>query len=81
VKEENVPVDVQLSLQYVIIPQLFFRGGFTTLGSGYFAGLGWQMHGFRIDVATSYHQQLGFTPGILLLANLGKAKESDSNSK
>jgi hypothetical protein len=74
IMEESQPVDVQLGLQYAIIPQLFFRGGFATQNSSYYVGLGWQLSGFRVDIATSYHQQLGFSPGVLLLANFGKRK-------
>lgn len=74
-KEENMPVNVNLALHYQLIPQLFVRGGIASQTSSYFAGLGLQLSGFRLDVATSFHPQLGVSPGILLLYNFGKKQE------
>ena len=41
-----------------------------------FTGLGVAWKNFRLDVSGSYHPQLGFSPGIMLLTNFGKEKTS-----
>jgi hypothetical protein len=76
-KEENQPVNVNLGIHYQLIDQLFIRGGISSQTSSYFAGLGLQLSGFRLDVATSFHPQLGVSPGVLLLYNFGKKKEEN----
>jgi hypothetical protein len=76
-KEESQPVNVNLGIHYQLIEQLFIRGGISSLTSSYFAGLGLQLSDFRLDVATSFHPQLGVSPGVLLLYNFGKKKEEN----
>lgn len=73
-KEESQPVNVNLGLHYQMIDQLFVRGGISTQTSAYYAGLGLQLSGFRLDLAMSFHQQLGVSPGLLLLYHFGKNK-------
>jgi len=79
-KEENLPVDVQAGIHYSFLPQFFVRGGIATQTSNYFAALGFQLPAFRIDIAASYHQQLGWSPGILLVARFGKQKNATTSS-
>lgn len=74
-KEEGQEVNVNLALHYQIIPQLFIRGGITSVTSSYFAGLGIQLATFRLDLATSFHPQLGVSPGVVLLYSFGQKKE------
>lgn len=76
-KEEGQNLNVNLGFQYSILPELFFRGGIATQTSNYFGGIGLKLKDFRIDIATSYHPQLGLTPGVLLLMNLGKQKQEN----
>lgn len=78
-KEEGQNLNVNLGFQYSILPQFFFRGGIATQTSNYFGGFGLNLKDFRIDIATSYHPQLGLTPGVLLLLNIGKPKEATNN--
>lgn len=78
IKEENQPVDVQAAIHYAFLPQFFVRGGVATQTSNYFAAVGFQLPAFRIDISGSYHQQLGWSPGILLLAKFGKNKSAES---
>jgi hypothetical protein len=80
-KEEGQNLNVNLGFQYSILPQLFFRGGIATQTSNYFGGIGLNLKDFRIDIATSYHPQLGLTPGVLLLLNLGKQKQENQKDK
>ncbi len=76
-KEEGQTVNVNLGIHYQLIEQLFIRGGIASQTSSYFAGLGLQLSGFRLDVATSFHPQLGVSPGVLLLYNFGKKEEEN----
>jgi hypothetical protein len=67
VKEEDKPVNVVAGVQYNFAKQFFGRAGFMS-------GLSWK--NLRLDIAGSYHPQLGFSPGIMLLTNFGvKEKE------
>jgi hypothetical protein len=75
IKEENLPVDVQAAVHYSFLPQFFIRGGIATQNASFFTGIGFKLPAFRIDLAASYRQQLGWTPGVLLLANFGKSRE------
>ena len=74
IKEENKPLNVIGGVQYHFAKQFFARAGFLSeTGSG-FAGFGVGFSNLRLDVATSYHPQLGFSPGILLLVNFKEKK-------
>jgi hypothetical protein len=73
VKEENQPVNVTGGVQYHFKKQFFARAGFRSDNNTGFAGIGFMASDFRIDVATSFHPQLGISPGILLIYNFKKA--------
>jgi hypothetical protein len=70
VKEENQLINVTGGVQYHFKKQFFARAGFRSDNSTGFAGIGFLYNGFRIDVATNFHPQLGISPGILLIYNL-----------
>ncbi|MEI9911792.1 MAG: hypothetical protein WDO71_20355 [Bacteroidota bacterium] len=72
IKEEDQPVNVNAGIQYKFIPQLLVRAGMSTSTSSAWIGLGLFLKSFRIDVTTSYHPQLGITPGLLLLFNFNE---------
>jgi hypothetical protein len=74
-KEESQPLNVNVAMHYQLIPQLFVRGGIASQTSNYFAGLGLALADLRLDIATSFHPQLGVSPGIVLLYNFGKNKD------
>lgn len=69
-KEEDQPVNVNAGFQYKFIPQLLVRAGMSSATSSAWLGVGLTIKSFRLDVTTSYHPQLGITPGLLLLFNL-----------
>lgn len=75
VKEEDKPVNVIGGMQYQFAKQFFMRGGFMSESSTAFAGVGIGFKNLRLDVAGSYHPQLGFSPGLLLMANFGNKKD------
>ncbi len=71
-KEEDKPINVTGGFQYHFSKQFFARAGFVSESSIAYAGAGVGFKSFRLDVSASYHQQLGVSPGILFIANLGK---------
>ncbi len=75
VKEENQSLNVNAGFQYQFVKQFFIRAGIATQTTNYFVGLGFRLKDFRLDIATSYHPQLGLSPGLLLLFDFGKKKE------
>jgi hypothetical protein len=76
VKEEDKPINVVAGVQYNFAKQFFARAGFMSESTTAFAGLGLSWKNLRLDVAGSYHPQLGLSPGIMLLTNFGKDKKS-----
>src|SRR6185369_637206 len=68
-KEEDQPVNVNAGIQYKFLPQLLARGGVSTAASSFYLGIGIGWKSIRLDVTTSYHQQLGITPGLMLIFN------------
>ena len=69
IKEEDKAINVVGGVQYHFAKQFFARVGFLSESSTVFAGAGVGFGNLRLDVAGSYHPQLGFSPGILLLSN------------
>lgn len=71
-KEEDQPINVNAGMQYKFIPQLMARLGVSSATSSGWLGIGLTIRSFRLDITTSYHQQLGITPGLLLLYQFNK---------
>ncbi len=71
-KEEGFAVGVRAMVDYAILSSLRFKIGVASGSSSVIAGLAFQHKGFRVDVLTAYHQQLGFSPGSALLFPFGK---------
>ncbi len=69
VKEEDLPVNVNVGLQYNFKKQFFVRAGIATETTNSYAGAGISWKNFRLDVSGNYHPQLEFTPGLLLIIN------------
>jgi len=74
-KEEDQPVNVNAGFQYKFLPQLLARAGMSSATSSAWVGLGLSLKSFRLDITTSYHSQLGITPGLLLLFNFKEKEE------
>ncbi len=72
VKEENFSVNLNTGIQYRFEKQFFARMGIATATSTGYAGVGISWNNLRLDVTGSYHPQLGLTPGLLLIFNVGK---------
>lgn len=74
VKEEDKPVNVIAGVQYQFVRQFFARGGFLSESSTVFVGVGAGWKNLRVDIAASYHPQLGLSPGVLFISNFGDKK-------
>lgn len=72
VKEEDQPVNVNTGIQYKLLPQLLTRIGLETATSAVWAGIGMTWKTFRVDVMTSFHPQLGLSPGLLIIFNFNQ---------
>lgn len=75
IKEEDKPINVTAGVQYQFTKQFFARAGFLSESSTVFAGAGVRFKNLRVDVAGSYHPQLGISPAVLFIANFGTKKE------
>jgi hypothetical protein len=75
IKEEDKPVNITAGLQYHFAKQFFARAGVMSESATMYAGAGVSWKGLRLDVTASYHPQLGFSPGMLLLMNFKKNAE------
>lgn len=67
IKEEERPVNIIAGMQYHFTKQFFARAGVRTdTGTG-FGGVGIAWNGLRLDVAASYHPQLGISPALMFI--------------
>ena len=78
VKQEDLPVNVNAGVQYNFAKQFFARFGIASQIESPYGGAGLSWKNFRLDVSASYHPQLGFSPGLMLIMNL-KPKENESD--
>ena len=74
-KEEDKPVSINAGINYVFAKKFFARLGLFTETNSLYFGAGWKWNNLRIDVTTSYHAQLGFTPGLLFLFQRNSKEE------
>ncbi|MEO8819557.1 MAG: hypothetical protein ABI267_04200 [Ginsengibacter sp.] len=74
VKQEDLPVNVNVGMEYDFAKQFFARFGIASQNGSPFAGAGVCWDNFRLDVSASYHPQLGVSPGLMLIMNLKKPK-------
>lgn len=75
VKEDDEPVTVNAGFQYRPMEQVVVRAGISSATSQVWMGAGVLWKNFRIDVMSSYHSQLGLSPGLLFLMNFKKKAE------
>lgn len=76
VKQEDLPVNVNVGMQYNFDKQFFVRFGIASQNESPYLGAGVSWDNFRIDVSASYHPQLGISPGLMLIVNF-KPREVD----
>jgi opacity protein-like surface antigen len=69
IKEEDKAVNVIAGLQYQFAKQFFAKAGFISESATAYVGAGVGWKNLRLDISSSYHPQLGFSPGILVIMN------------
>lgn len=69
VKQEDLPVNVYAGVQYNFAQQFFARAGIASQNGSPYAGAGISWNNLRLDIAVSYHPQLGLSPGLMLIVN------------
>ena len=75
IKEEDKAVNVIAGLQYQFAKQFFAKAGFISESGTPYAGAGVGWKNLRLDISSSYHPQLGFSPGLLLIMNFKSKAE------
>lgn len=68
-KSIDYDVIVGAGLEYMVVNDIFVRAGVSGGNSLFSFGAGYRFKGFQIDIATSYHQVLGFSPQLGLTYN------------
>jgi hypothetical protein len=66
-KASGIPAEVKAAFQYKFGSKLLCRVGVGTGAGQFYLGCGYIMGSLRLDVFTSVHRQLGFSPGLQLL--------------
>lgn len=74
VKQEDLPVNVNVGMEYDFAKQFFARFGIASQNGSPFAGAGVCWDNIRLDISASYHPKLGVSPGLMLIMNLKKPK-------
>ena len=75
IKEEDKVVNVIAGFQYQFAKQFFAKAGFISESGTPYAGAGVGWKNLRLDISSSYHPQLGFSPGLLLIMNFKSKAE------
>ena len=73
IKEEDRSPTILLSLYYSLDDKFFLRAGIATATTTPWLGAGLAWKKMRLDITSSYHPQLGISPGISLIFS-GKQK-------
>ncbi len=60
---------LRVAMEYIPIENFFLRGGLLISPFSESFGFGFILHSFKIDLASSYHPQLGFSPTFSMVYN------------
>jgi hypothetical protein len=74
IKETEKTVNVVMAMQYQFSGKIYLKTGVNTDIGKPFAGVGWMVTDFRLDITGSYHPDLGFTPAMMLIFKSKKRK-------
>jgi hypothetical protein len=69
-KVEGIGVQATAAIQFLFTKSLLCKAGVSSGSSSFYIGAGVGLKHFRVDAMTSFHQNLGITPGIQLLYQL-----------
>lgn len=71
-KDIQKKASVKAGMEYHVTKPLYFRAGFSSEPFKTAFGVGLDLNLFKIDISTSYHPQLGFTPQMSLTYQMTK---------
>ncbi|MCO6496052.1 MAG: hypothetical protein J5I50_00165 [Chitinophagaceae bacterium] len=74
-KEENQDINITAGVFYQFDNRFFARAGVQTLSKTPFGAAGIAFNDLRLDLSVSYHQQLGFSPGIMVIYQPSKSRK------
>lgn len=74
IKEEDKAVNIIAGLQYQFAKQFFAKAGCISESGTVYGGVGAGWKNLRLDMSSSYHPQLGFSPGLLLIIQFKRGK-------
>ena len=75
-KDFDFPFIFKSGVEYALVDDFWLRVGVQTNPTALSFGLGYQMkNGFRFDMASNYHQDLGFSPSIGVGFNFASKKK------
>lgn len=66
-KQADFDVNIKMGIEYRLIPQLCVRGGIATDPALYSFGFGVLLGNLQIDISSSIHQVLGYSPQVGLI--------------
>jgi hypothetical protein len=66
-KQSDFDVNLKMGIEYRLIPQLCVRGGIATNPALYSFGFGVLLGNLQIDISSSIHQVLGYSPQVGLI--------------
>lgn len=75
IKEEDKASNINAGLQYLFAKRFFGRLGLFTETTNLYFGIGLKWNIFRVDITSSYHPQLGITPGVMIVFQPNPDKE------
>lgn len=75
VKQQQQQPGVNVGLDYYLHEKVLLKAGLSTLSNNIYAAVGYRFSLAAIHFYTAYHQQLGFTPGIMLLFNFKEVEQ------
>lgn len=76
-KDWRYKPNVKAGIEYKALEQVYFRMGVQTFPLQYAAGVGLELGNFVVDVASSFHQNLGFSPQLNLGYHFGRKKSNE----
>ncbi len=77
-KDLERPLNGRFGIEYHPMPVLYLRAGVATTPVMASFGIGLHLNALKIDIASSYHQVLGFTPSVSLSYEIGSKTDKSS---
>jgi hypothetical protein len=76
-KHFDFPITWRGGIEYKFHPHFCARAGMSTQPATVNGGVGLMLEKLQVDITSSWHDQLGFTPGMSLSWKFGKKKETE----